>query len=147
MADTYAELINANSGMCMGVLGGVMQEGQPIVQWPCENHPDQYWSYMQQDGTYVITNLANPSYCLSISGPNEGWQLVIVDCEGYPNIYEYWTDSSFVESNGAWMHVLTNNGSGYVAAVDSARTDQGASVLQWVNQVSGTSHPEQQWYY
>jgi hypothetical protein len=36
-------IVNLKSHDCLGVAGGSMALGAPVVQWPCNGHPDQEW--------------------------------------------------------------------------------------------------------
>lgn len=36
-------LVNENSGQCLGISGGGTTQGTVAVQWPCNGHPDQRW--------------------------------------------------------------------------------------------------------
>lgn len=36
-------IVNLNSGQCLGVQGGSTALGAQVVQWPCNGHPDQEW--------------------------------------------------------------------------------------------------------
>jgi hypothetical protein len=36
-------IVNLKSHDCLGVAGGSTLRGAPVVQWPCNGHPDQEW--------------------------------------------------------------------------------------------------------
>jgi hypothetical protein len=36
-------IVNKNSGLCLGVLGASYAEGAEVVQWGCNGNPDQEW--------------------------------------------------------------------------------------------------------
>jgi hypothetical protein len=143
MAD-WKSIVNLNSGLCMGVTAGIMQAGQPIIQWTCDGSPNQLWWVPSSPNVTTIANGANFSYCLAVSDANEGSQLVIQPCAGVPwqswwNIY----NPNPGGNNNAW--VLQQEYDGYVAAADSA-SKSAAKILQWQDQIGGTfSHTEQQW--
>src|SRR5437764_395441 len=53
-ADTWLRFVNERSGLCMGVSGGIMTPGRPIIQWSCNGNNDQYWGpYSSQTYTYL----------------------------------------------------------------------------------------------
>jgi hypothetical protein len=81
-------------GMCLGVLGGNMANGTPVVTWACNGHPDQQWQITTYGGTpgstsnftsyTMLRNAQDPSKCLGVLGSAtaNGSNLVIWDCDG-----------------------------------------------------------------
>ncbi len=140
---------NANSGRCLGVAGGNMANGTPIVQWDCygTDHPDQYWSAVPiNDGYYYqFKNLSNPNKCLGVPGgsTNAGAQLVIWDCYGTDHPDQYWTviSASRLNPNDSG-YVIINANSHMVIGVGASRTDNGAAVVQW----PWVDHADQRWF-
>jgi hypothetical protein len=146
MAD-WESIVNLNSGLCMGVTGGIMQPGQPIIQWPCDGSANQLWWVPTSPNVTTLPNGANSSYCLSVSSDvNEGSQLVIQPCGAEPWQASWNITNPDVGGNyNAW--VLQQQNDGYVAAADAAAKTP-AKILQWQNQINGAfSHPEQQWVF
>ena len=144
MAD-WKSIVNLNSGLCMGVTGGIMQPGQSIIQWPCDGSANQLWWVPNSPNVTLLQNGATASYCLSVSGNvNEGSQLVIQPCGASP--WQVWWNVTNPNPGGnynAW--VLQQQYDDYVAAADSA-SKAPAKIIQWQDQIAGAfSHPEQQW--
>lgn len=65
---------SVNSGKCLGVGGGSLNEGASVVQWSCLPHPDQTWAWIYTGATtssgWPIWNILNDNsgMCLGISG-------------------------------------------------------------------------------
>jgi hypothetical protein len=81
-----------------------MTNGTPIVQWDCNNHPDQTWVVDSLDGGWTtIRNSVNQNKCLGVwaGGTTDGSNLVIWDCDRSQN--QKW----FLEST---VHVEDING-------------------------------------
>jgi hypothetical protein len=129
------------AGECLGVSGGTIQPGQPIIQWKCNfSAPDQYWTIFQDTsnidphtahdaGVQVFHNEKNAAYCLSVNGNSytEGAQLVIAGCDG--GAAEQW-DVYYVGDRLASFR-LTNMNSGLVVGVAASSKAQGAKIVQW----------------
>ncbi len=144
---------------CMGVSGGVMQPGQPVIQWNCESisaSPDQYWtfvlwgtaSFAPGDGhLYEIVNNKDPSYCLEgdpgAGGNPQGGPVVVNPCSSGTGVQwnQFWQGYS-----DGFSTLLYNVWEGTVAAVAGASTDNAAAIILWDNQTGGVgNHPEQLW--
>jgi hypothetical protein len=155
---TTEPIINANSGLCMGVDGGTMVAGQGIIQWECEAAtaaPDQYWNFVSVgDGIYEIQNYKNTDYCLGgaitetgCPGGTEcpgggGAQMYIDYCGGASQ--DYW----YITEGYGFDVVFTNYAIGLVAAAWEASTEEGTWVITWEDEIDGIvnpSHLEQQW--
>ena len=78
---------NAQTGLCMGVAGGDVSNGKPIILWSCNGNSDQTWTATSanSDGSqpYLLRNGTNPNKCLSVAGKslNQFAALVIWDCK------------------------------------------------------------------
>lgn len=75
----YDELVNVNSGKCLGVGGGSMSWKAPVVQWTCNGNPDQKWAF-SFTGNYAfngnpIYNLVdlNSQLCLDVPDSSTSW--------------------------------------------------------------------------
>lgn len=120
-----------NPGMCMGVSGGDMTNGTPIIQWPCNAaNPDQLWRYIPLDGDtngYLLQSKKDIGKCLSVPGnwtsPNVG--LIIWNCQAAGGTGQTW-DAVSVNSGGYYRirnfytdRIIAGNG-----------TAQGTAVIQ-----------------
>jgi Ricin-type beta-trefoil lectin domain len=92
----YQQIINVNSGKCMGVSGGSLSAGATIVQWTCDGSLNQYWRLGGPDGAYAYDTLINDNsgMCVGISGnsTSEGAKLVQWACDG--NYDKQWIPDS-----------------------------------------------------
>lgn len=76
-----------SNGQCLGVAGGDVTNGRPIILWGCNGNADQTWTAVSVYGggsaPYVFHNGANPNKCLSVAGKslNEFAGIVIWDCK------------------------------------------------------------------
>jgi hypothetical protein len=85
-ADVYNEWQDPTTSLCMGVAGGNMTPGTPIITWGCDGSFNQHWGLDPNSGvpnTYLLTNERDPSKCLSVDkkSTNAGAQLVIWPCK------------------------------------------------------------------
>ena len=56
-------------GLCLGVQGGNMTPGTPIIDWTCDGSPNQLWGFDSNSGASgsdLIRNAADPTECLSV---------------------------------------------------------------------------------
>ena len=56
-------------GLCMGVQGGNMTPGTPIIDWTCDGSLNQMWALdgnSGQPGTWLLRNAADSAECLSV---------------------------------------------------------------------------------
>ena len=141
------------SGKCLGVLGGNMTNGTPVVQWTCNGHPDQSWFITTSSPSGVpdgqpttIRNSANPSKCLGVfaSATNDGANLVIWDCNG--NLDQSWVfENVFPVSNqipfGCWT-IENQNALPLVVGILNASQSDGAQAVIWDN-IERDGHPDQ----
>ena len=112
------------TGKCLGVLGGNMTNGTPIVQWTCNGNPDQMWIIQTVNpggipgGNFTqIQNYQDPSKCLGVLGSAS---------RGVP----------FGCFNIANAHAFPK-----VIGILGAATSDGAQAVIWDN--LGASHPDQ----
>lgn len=74
------------NGLCMGVAGGNMTPGTPIITWGCDGSFNQHWGLDPDSGspnTFLLRNERNPSECLSVDQKSRsvGAHLVIWTCK------------------------------------------------------------------
>jgi hypothetical protein len=80
--------INALTNECLGVAGGVIQNGTRIIGWPCNGARDQEWIAVDSGfGNFLIMNARNTNKCLSVAAMSKASQaaLVIWDCKPAEN--------------------------------------------------------------
>lgn len=147
-ATTWTEIVNVNSGQCMGVTAGIIQSKQPIIQWDCNGNADQFWSQIPvNDGNwYEIQNKKNPNYCLYSSSEGlEGSQLYVDLCGKYNSL---WQASTAV--SGTSFVVLTDI-FGWVAAVSNGPPGndytEGEGIIEYQDEIQGWTHLEQAWLF
>lgn len=136
---------NSVSGKCLAVSGGVMANGTPVIQWPCNGNPDQSWEVndISQGNTdyQLFRSGKNRAFCLAVPGsstaPNT--QLIIWNCNGNPD--QYW-DPIYVSTSRGGRWVMENFATEQVAAVAGSSTADGARVVQWPY----TANWDQYWY-
>lgn len=69
--DGYYEVVNVNSGKCVGVNGASPLWGASVIQWTCNGNTDQQWGY-RFTGRYInarpVYNLVNrySGLCLDV---------------------------------------------------------------------------------
>jgi hypothetical protein len=143
---------NINSGRCLGVSGGIMTNGRPIILWDCGdpvNHPDQYWTAVdlsQHGMQYQFRNMADPSKCLGVpaGSTKDGVQLVIWDCLDMANHpdqwWRTWPGNQLGLFSGYLLYQFESVGTMAIAVAAQA-TNNGAAVIQWPN----TETPDQFW--
>jgi endoglucanase len=127
------EVINYNSGLCLGVSGG--KNDQDAVQWTCNGHADQQWHWGSQNasypGWYQLVN--NVGSCLGVTGgsASEGARVVGWTCDGSTHYDQYWAPQA--ENCGGYVP-LENLNSGYVLGVSGNSTAVGADIVQYAYQ-------------
>ena len=145
--------VTSGTGDCLGVLGGSMTNGTPVVQWPCNFQPDQQWfisttsPFEVPDGQpTTIRNSKNPAKCLGVlaSATNDGAHLVIWDC--LPGdldqqwIFENVVPPSLGAPLGCW-NIENVNALAKVIGIFGASPSPGAQAVIWDNLVG---HPDQE---
>lgn len=141
-----------SAGECLGVLGGNMTNGTPIVTWTCNGHPDQTWEIQVVNGSpggpiwTQIVDSQDPSKCLGVlsSATTDGSQLVIWDCNG--NADQYWTFVPWPvdNRNGPFgcYNIVNFNADPKVLGVLGGTPSDGAQTVIWDLE---TTHLDQVW--
>lgn len=124
--DTFRELKNAKTGLCMDVAGGNNANGTNVQQWQCNGSDAQKWKYDAANG-YLRNKMGR---CLDNTGntANNG-NIQIWDCVDSNNLRFDWV--------GNTLRSRHNNN----IAVDGYGSSNGANVGQWTHH-GGTN---QQW--
>jgi hypothetical protein len=143
----YNTIVNWRSGLCLGVTNGDMNDGTPVVQYPCNGHPDQKWatkcSYEQGFQFCEIRNYGGYNKCLGVPGGSNdmGPQLVVWTCNGHRD--QLWTFKPVVFVSGVPVaYTVQNRNSGQYMGVAGASTGV-AAVVQWW----GNGSNDQLWLY
>jgi hypothetical protein len=149
LTSEISTFVDFNSGKCLGVLGGNMTDGAPVVQWTCNGNPDQTWYWQSSfDGNYLtqIRNSQDPSKCLGVLGASSanGASLVIWTCNTSTD--QRWGLFNTVYAGTGviyWWNVLAtrNDGVNEVMGVLAGSTADGAQVV--IRTLIG--HPDQYW--
>lgn len=143
--------ISQGAGKCLGVQGGNMTNGTPVMQWTCNGHPDQQWlittssPFGVPDGQVTtLRNFENPFKCLGVtsSATNDGANLVIWDCNGnsdqnwiFQNVFPVSRGVPF----GCW-NIENQNAAPKVLGIRDASQSDGAQAVIWDN----IGHPDQE---
>jgi hypothetical protein len=95
----YQQIVNVNSGKCVGVRGGSTTQGAPIVQFTCNGRDDQLWARAGIDGSFsyeTFINL-NSGMCIGIAGnsTSQGAKLVQWPCDGN-------SDKQWIPDSAPW---------------------------------------------
>jgi hypothetical protein len=121
------------NGQCMGVAGGNMTPGTPIIDWQCDNSLNQLWGLDLNSGTqnaYLLRNERNHSECLSVDqkSTNVGAHLVIWPCKSVSDNQ----DQRWIIADAPTAAIINfNSGLQILPGGDRA----GAEILQGTNQV------------
>jgi hypothetical protein len=142
---------NRETGYCLGVAGGRMVSGTPIIVWPCNGNPDQAWiTVPNPDPNYGylrrLKNVADPTKCLSVAAASwrDGARMIIWDCLPVDNHHNNGQGLNFVpgELPGYGFYSI-DTWSDMCVGVAGASSAIGASVIQW-HCLAG--HGDQEWY-
>ncbi|MDG9719088.1 RICIN domain-containing protein [Streptomyces sp. DH24] len=78
---TYAQVVNAATGLCLDIRDGYVERGTDVVTAPCSSSPTQRWRV--DAGRGVVQSYADPGYCLDSRGSVERgvgiWECASVD--------------------------------------------------------------------
>ncbi|RAY14231.1 hypothetical protein DPM19_14720 [Actinomadura craniellae] len=122
--DTY-QLISQNSGKCLNVEGGLLDDGVPVLQWDCVGVAWERWKLVEQGGgEYTLVSLRSGK-CLVVEGGSldNGAHAVQRTCGG---ANERWKR---VEADGGYQLVAVH--SNKCLNVQGGLHDNGMPVLQW----------------
>lgn len=127
----YDHITNYNSNQCLAVPGGSTAQGTGLIQWPCGNWRDHYWSVQYQFTSsgfywYHVVNL-NSGQCLAVPGGStaQGTQVIQWPCGQWAD--HYW---AFATDKAGVTHIANGN-SGQCLAIPGGSTAQGTKVIQW----------------
>jgi hypothetical protein len=116
---------NAN-GQCAAVPAASTVPGERVIQWPCGNWRDHYWTMdINRDTFQIIT--ANSGQCMAIPGGSTrpGERVIQWPCGNHRD--HFW----FLVFTGGGRFQILNVGSGQCLAVPGASTVPGEGLIQW----------------
>jgi hypothetical protein len=138
-------------GECLGVQGGDMTNGTPIVIWTCNGHPDQTWDIVGGSGGsgfVQLRNSQNTNKCLGVqaAATANGSKLVIWDCNASSD--QEWAFVPWMADNRngpfGCFNIRNLNASPKVIGVPNGSTTDGTQAVIW-DQLSGLTHHDQVW--
>ncbi|MGH1488065.1 MAG: sigma-70 family RNA polymerase sigma factor [Acidimicrobiales bacterium] len=80
-------VVNTESGKCLDVQNGAIENGTPVGHWTCTDNPNQHWELRSAaDGSVAFVN-PTTGRCLDVRNGSisSGTDLIIWDCTGAPN--------------------------------------------------------------
>jgi hypothetical protein len=117
---------------CMGVAGGNMSLGTPIILWQCDGHPDQFWDlpYVSGEGWQIKDNVSGPQECLTVNGNGDGTRAVIEECDTATN--ELWNQVfAGTDPSGHSCYYFQGVASGRVLGVSDGVIQNGTPIILW----------------
>jgi hypothetical protein len=139
---------NRDTGYCLGVTGGRMVDGTPVIVWPCNGSPDQEWITVSggapNETWSRMENFADPKKCLSVAGASsyDGARLIIRPCWVSADLHAQAFDFYRGELPGAGFYTFGAWLWECVGVAGGSYTT-GASVIQWP---CLPTHGDQEWY-
>jgi Ricin-type beta-trefoil lectin domain-like len=130
--DSSFEVINYNSGKCLGTSGG--HNDADAVQWTCQGAKakNQQWHWGSQNSTYPgwyqLVNGNGDCLGISAGSTHQGADAVGWKCLGSSHTDQYWAPLDYSCSGYV---PLENLKSGYVLGVAGNSKANGAHVVQW----------------
>ncbi|MGC0422483.1 RICIN domain-containing protein [Embleya sp. AB8] len=133
---TYAD--GEHPDLCLGIQGGSVNYGAPVIQWNCNNNSDQRWYQRWESGRLELVNV-NSGLCLDIPGGsrNAGVGLVQWQCNGGAN-------QKWFTRNARYGSVLMSNYNQLVADMPGGTDALGTQLIQWYP--GGDGSDNQQWF-
>jgi hypothetical protein len=64
----YTQVVNAASGLCLDIAGGVMEDRTDVLTAPCDGTPSQRWKL---EPVGLLRSSADPDYCLDSRGATD----------------------------------------------------------------------------
>lgn len=125
-------LVNVNSGACLDVANGAIENETDVIQWNCNAGAAQDWQFTDVgDGYYTLTN-PKSGRCLDVdgtdgSGTADGRNVWQYDCNGGDG--QKWKPEK--KAGGYW---LKSKRSDKCLALSDSSAAPGASAVQWTCQ-------------
>jgi Ricin-type beta-trefoil lectin domain len=129
--DFSYQLVNANSGQCLGIWYAATNAGADAVQWPCNTSPDQRWN-----GTWFFGNLVNQAsgLCAGVSGASKSQNALVVEWTCNTSADQVW------EVDPTDFRVENSN-DGMCLGVPGGSLNPGVALVQW----TCNGNPDQSW--
>jgi hypothetical protein len=133
-ATTSFQIVNYNSGLCLGVQGGGVDAA--AVQYNCNGHPDQQWHWGAENsnnpGWFQLVNASNVAggVCLGVQGGSTALSAAIVGwhCLGSNNTDQYWQNIPDTCSGAVPINNLKSN---YVVGVPGNSIANDTKLIQY----------------
>jgi hypothetical protein len=129
---------NRSSSLCMGVAGGDVTDGKPLIMWRCNRNADQTWiaesivlGPLGRSGPFLLRNGTNRDKCLSVANKstNDGAALVIWFCKpAIANQDQRWR---FMDDPVTGCTVIVNANSQKVISPRTWTSDEGTPIVQF----------------
>lgn len=136
---TY-QIVNRKSGKALALPDGELGEKPQLVQKECGN-ADVWTITKQGDGTVVITNSENPTYCVDLKGDvgatKNGTAVLQYPYHGAVNQKWYLVPTK----DGAAVQIMSAL-SGKALCVKDASTEEHASIIQWTYESNTDANDE-----
>lgn len=118
--------VKGNDKLCLDLLGGSVNNGNPIDIWTCSGVKGQQWLF--DEGTFKIRSVIDPSKCIDAGDMKQGTQLKIYDCNIQQQQFWSWsgkTDTIFLYSQAG------PQGKGLCLDVKDAVFKDGSAAQVW----------------
>jgi len=123
---TFAQVVNAGSGLCLDIRDGVMDLGTDVITARCTSSRTQMWRV--DSGRGVLQSYADPDFCLDSRGSTDRgvgiWECSSVYGSNGQNLRFTVDSRGEIRPEIAPDHVVTPYGDGLVLAYDQGRDDQ-----------------------
>lgn len=123
----YYTIVNKSSGKVLGVAGGSLNDGAPVVQWERDGTNNQKWSCMGAPEGYSTIVAAHSGKLLNVAeaSPADGGRVIQWPRGNADN--ERWR---FEEAGDGYYNLVAKH-SGKLLGVAAGSRDRGAPVVQW----------------
>ncbi|PAZ11917.1 ricin-type beta-trefoil lectin domain protein [Streptomyces sp. SA15] len=125
--DTYAQVVNTASGLCLDIRDGDLELGTDVITAPCGSSPTQRWRV--DSGRGVLQSSADPDFCLDSRGSvDKGvgiWECDSIDGPNGQNLRFAVDTVGVIRPAIAPDHSVAPGGDGSVSLVrELGRADQ-----------------------
>jgi len=125
---TY-KLVNANSGLLLGVQDASTSSGVPALQWTDNGTRDHLWDLVDTGtGAYRIVN-ENSGLVLGVSGSSTAAGAPVQQQADTGGTAQLWQ----LVDGGSGRYKIRNVNSGLLLGITNASTSVGATALQWTD--------------
>lgn len=110
-ADSYAQVVNVQSGLCLDIANGYPEQGRDVVTAQCGSQPTQEW---RLDARGLVHSYADPDYCLDSRGSTDRgvgvWTCSAIDSDAGVNLLFTVDSQGLIRPQIAEDHALTPTG-------------------------------------